>query len=143
MTILLVDSSVLVKWFHAQDEPELAEARAIRDAHTVGDVDARVLDLAIYEIGNVLARSLGWSPEAVAEQLDDLLTIVGRPLTLTPEWRSDAAVLCARHRLTFYDAAWAAAARGLAIPLLSTDQQLLAANLAESPTAFVRRVGLI
>ena len=32
MTTLLVDTSVLIKWFHSKGEPELREARAIREA---------------------------------------------------------------------------------------------------------------
>ncbi len=58
MTGLLVDTSVLIKWFHSDGESELAEARAIRDAHVRGVVDAYVLDLALYEVGNVLTRAL-------------------------------------------------------------------------------------
>jgi hypothetical protein len=37
-----------------------------------------MLDLALYEIGNVLLRALHWDPADVADQLDDLLAIVGR-----------------------------------------------------------------
>jgi predicted nucleic acid-binding protein len=45
--------------------------------------------------------------------------------------------------VTFYDALFAAAARALDAPLISMDQQLLAADLAETPAAFASRVGLI
>ncbi|WP_375475700.1 hypothetical protein [uncultured Jatrophihabitans sp.] len=57
MTRLLIDTSVLIKWFHDAGESELAEARAIRGAHIHGDLDAHVLDLAIYEVRNVPARA--------------------------------------------------------------------------------------
>ncbi len=69
MTRLLVDTSVLIKWFHSSDEAELAEARVLR-------------------------------------------------------------------------AAWAAAARGLSIPLISTDARLVTAGLAESPTMIAERLQL-
>jgi len=78
----------------------------------------------------------------VADQLDDLLVIFGPPLLSSPEWLRDAADLASSRRLTFYDAAWAAAARGLGVPLVSADGQLLAAGLAETATATVRRLGL-
>lgn len=142
MTGFLVDTSVLIKWFHATGEAELGEARALRDAHVADRVDAYILDLALYEVGNVLVRTLDWSGAEVADQLDDLLVIFGPPLPSSPAWLRDAADLAAAHRLTFYDAAWAAAARGLGIPLVSADRQLLAAGLAESTTAAVRRLGL-
>jgi hypothetical protein len=47
VTTLLVDTSVLVKWFHSEGEPELAEARSLRDATRVGDIQARVIDIAL------------------------------------------------------------------------------------------------
>ena len=42
---------------HKAGESELFEARALRNAHVSGEVDAHVLDLALYEVGNVLARA--------------------------------------------------------------------------------------
>ncbi|MGH9044729.1 MAG: hypothetical protein ACRDVP_07865, partial [Acidimicrobiales bacterium] len=80
MTTLLVDTSVLVKWFHSEGESELAEARAIREATRRDDFDARVIDLAIYEMGSVLLRALHWTGSDVADQLDDLVLICGAPL---------------------------------------------------------------
>jgi len=142
VTTLLVDTSVLLKWFHSEGEPGLAEARSIRDATQVGEVQARVIDLALYEMGNVLLRALGWRASDVAEQLADLVIICGPPLAMAAEWLRQAAELGARHRLTFYDAAWAAAAEGLGISLVSGETQLLAAGLAESPADVVQRLRL-
>lgn len=142
MTTLLVDTSVLVKWFHSEGESELAEARSIRDATQVGEVQARVIDLALYEMGNVLLRALGWSGSDVADQLEDLVIICGPPLAMAAEWLRQAAELGERHRLTFCDAAWAAAAEALGIALVSVDARLLAAGLAESPAAVVHRLRL-
>jgi len=142
VTRVLVDTSVLVKWFHSEGEAELSEARAVRTAHQSGEVRAHILDLGLYELGNVLVRALAWPPDHVADQLADLLVVCGNPLAVTPDWLRDAATLAARHRLSFYDAAWAAAARGLGLPLVSADRQLLGAHLAESPTHLVQRLRL-
>jgi predicted nucleic acid-binding protein len=142
LTTILVDTSVVIKWFHAEGEMELAEARAIRDANQRGDLDARVLDLAMYEVGNVLLTRLRWRPADIADQLEDVIAICGSPLVMEAEWLRDAAFLAVRHRLTFYDAAWAAAARGMSIALVSADTQLLAAGLAESPASLAERLKL-
>jgi predicted nucleic acid-binding protein len=142
VTTLLVDTSVLIKWFHSEGESELAEARSIRDATLVGEVQARVIDLALYEMGNVLVRALRWSGSAVADQLDDLVVICGPPLAMGATWLRQAAELAERHQLTFYDAAWAAATEALGVTLVSVDAQLLAAGLAESPAAVVQRLRL-
>ena len=63
MTRLLIDTSVLIKWFHSDGESELEQARALRSAHVTGELDAHMLDLAIYEVGNVLTRALRWPAE--------------------------------------------------------------------------------
>lgn len=139
---LLLDTSVLVKWFHSEGEPEAEQADAIRAAHFAGEVTVHVLDLALYELGNVLTRSLGWPPDAVADQLDDVVTMCGAPLILTAEQLRDSAFLAGEHRLSFYDAAWAAAARAWGIPLVSADRQLLVSGLAESATDLARRLNL-
>jgi predicted nucleic acid-binding protein len=142
MNGLLLDTSILIKWFHHENESELDEARAIRDAHRDGAVQVYILDLAIYEVGNILARVLGWSPGAVTDQLMDLETIVGLPIAFAPAWHRTAAELCASDRLTFYDAAWAATARELSLSLVSADKALLHAGLAESATEIVARLKL-
>jgi predicted nucleic acid-binding protein len=132
----------LIKWFHEAGESEVAAARAIRDAHVRGDLDAHILDLAIYEMGNVLVRALGWRAGQVADQLDDLRAIVGSPLVMAPEWLGDAARLAERHGLSFYDAAWAGSAARLRIPLVSADRRLLVAGLAESASDVSSRLRL-
>lgn len=142
MTHLLIDTSVLIKWFHSDGESELPEVRALRTAHIAGELDAHILDLAIYEVGNVLVRALRWEPSAVADQLDDLSTILGPPLVMTADWLRHAAALAHTHTLSFYDASWAATAAKLSMPLVSADRQLLAAGLAEAPSTIGARLKL-
>lgn len=142
MTRVLIDTSVLIKWFHDEGEDELVEARAIRDAHIRGDLDAHVLDLAIYEVGNVLTRALKWPGMDVGDQLDDLLTIIGSPIVMASGWLREAAILAETHALSFCDASWAAAAAAINISLVSADRRLLAAGLAETPSAITTRFNL-
>lgn len=142
MTTVLVDTSVVIKWFHSAGEHGLGAARAIRDAHQRGEIEARVIDLALYEIGNLLLTTLRWPATAIADQLDDLIAVFGTPLAPLPAWLRDAAAIGDTHRLSFYDAAWAASARALNIPLVSADGKLIAAGLAESPASISRRLRL-
>lgn len=142
MTRLLIDTSVLIKWFHSDGESELEQARALRSAHVTGELDAHMLDLAFYEVGNVLTRALRWTATDVADQLDDLSAILGPPLVMTPAWLRHAATLADIHTLSFYDASWAAAAVELGVQLISADRRLLAAGLAESPSETTTRLNL-
>lgn len=142
MTRLLIDTSVLIKWFHADGENELSEARALRDAHVRGEIDAHVLDLAIYEVGNVLSRALRWGAVDVAGQLDDLIAVVGPPLLMSYGWFRSAARLAEKHGLSFYEASWAATAAELQITLVSADRRLLTAGLAETASGVCSRLNL-
>ena len=142
MTTLLVDTSVLIKWFHSEGESESSEARSIRDATSRGEIEARVIDLALYEMGNVLLRSLHWKGSDVADQLEDLIVICGAPLAMAHSWLRQAATIGAANGLTFYDACWAATAQAVGISLVSADTQLLDAGLAESPRAAALRLRL-
>ena len=142
MTHLLIDTSVLIKWFHHEGEGEVESARALRSAHVSGDVEAHMLDLATYEIGNVLIRALRWSASDAADQLDDLEEILGPVLAMTRAGVRDAASLADIHTLSFYDASWAAAACELGIALISADRRLLSTGLAESPTQVTARLQL-
>jgi predicted nucleic acid-binding protein len=78
----------------------------------------------------------------VADQLDDLLAIVGPPLTISPDWLRQAALLAYQHDLAFCDASWAAASAELNVPLVSADRKLQGAGLAESPTRACLRLQL-
>jgi predicted nucleic acid-binding protein len=142
VTRLLIDTSVLIKWFHGDGESELEQARALRSAHVTGEIDAHMLDLATYEVGNVLTRALRWPAADVADQLDDLYAILGPPLVMTAVWMRQAAKLAHIHSLSFYDASWAATAAELGIPLISADRRLLTAGLAESPGEITTRLKL-
>jgi predicted nucleic acid-binding protein len=142
VTTLLVDTSVLIKWFHSEGESQVGEARALRETARRGDIETRMIDLALYEMGNVLLRSLHWSGSDVADQLDDLIVICGPPLAIPADWLRKAAVLGAAKGLTFYDACWAATAQALGVSLVSADTQLLHAGLAESPQAVTQRLRL-
>ena len=138
---LIGDSSVVLKWFLTEREDELDAAEALGRANTAQAVQVLILDLTLYEVGNILLRKR-WQASHVADQIEDLLTICGPPVVLEPEWRRDAAALSQEHKLTYYDACYAAAARGLRVALVSADRQLLDAGLAESVTAFVERLRL-
>ena len=106
-------------------------------------MDCYILDLALYELGNVLVRSLHWTARAVADQLDDTIEICGAPLVMSAEWLRDAATLATKHKLTYCDAAWAAAAKGIRAPLVSADGALRRAGLAVSASAAARDLGLL
>jgi hypothetical protein len=78
----LVDTSVLIKWFHS--EGELPHARALRSAHVAGELDAHILDLRPTSSATC-SFALRWEPDDVADQLGDPRTVLGPALVMTAD----------------------------------------------------------
>ncbi len=132
LPIVVVDASVALKWFHEEGEEDVEQSRAVLDAYGSRRIDILLLDLMVYEIGNVLTRAMGVPAASVATVLDALHRIAG-PVALTPRERARAAELAAEHRLTFYDAAYAALAVVRGGTLVTVDRALLGAKLGIRP----------
>jgi predicted nucleic acid-binding protein len=130
---IVCDASVVLKWFHAEGEDEVAASRALLDLHRNHSVALSVLDLTAYEVGNALVRGVGVAAAGAAVVLDALLLLCPR-LTLTPTELADAAALAETHRLTMYDAAYAAAAISRHAELATLDRAILAAGLGRKPS---------
>lgn len=140
---VLVDTSVVVKWFRAEQEEDLASARALLDARQDGRIVLRILDLTYYELGNVLARPGRLQASEIAEQLDELGIVCGEGLPLTRTLRAATAEIAVRDGLTFYDAAYVAVALAQGMDLVTADTQIIAAGGGESPRDYAVRSGLL
>lgn len=141
MTDVVCDASIVLKWFHEEGEREVDEARALLEAHRSGKLTAWILDLTLYEIGNILLRSLGWMASEVGDQLDDLRRICA-PLAPDPRDLRVAAELAEAHSLTFYDAVYAAVARSRQARLVTADLDLIATGLGEPPSRLAAQLDL-
>jgi predicted nucleic acid-binding protein len=127
------DANVALKWFHAEGEQEVAQARALLDAHKARTVALTVLDLTAYEVGNALLRGrAGASPKQVATVLEALAEICPAAQLSVEELRL-ATRLADRHDLTFYDA-YAAVAKTRGAILATLDKELLGAGLGTRPS---------
>jgi predicted nucleic acid-binding protein len=129
--LVVADASVVLKWFHAAGEEALEPARSILEAFARRRIDLVILDLAIYEVGNVLLRA-GAAPQATAKVLG-ALTEICEPVALSGPEMATAARLAREHYLTFHAAAYAAVAQERRGRLVTLDPKLLAANLGVRP----------
>lgn len=122
----LVDASVALKWFLPVDrEPDGDLARTV-----IGRLAIRTTSLAFYEVGNILTRYSGLDPVQIGAALGLLEDICGDPIELTSDDRHAAAALAFEHKLTFYDASYAAIANRTGRRLLSADGDLITPKLA-------------
>jgi predicted nucleic acid-binding protein len=122
----LVDASIALKWFLPLDrEPDGDLART-----AIGQLGMRTTTLAFYEVGNILTRHSRLEAVQIGAALGLLEDICGDPVEFTADDRHSAAVLALEHKLTFYDASYAAISRRTGRRLLSADRDLITPMLA-------------
>jgi predicted nucleic acid-binding protein len=134
------DANVALKWFHAEGEEEVEEARALLDAHKTRAVALSVLDLTAYEVGNALMRGRAAAGADQVAAVLEALAEVCPALRPNPTELRRATELAAEHDLTLYDAAYAAVAESREATLATLDGALLNAGLGTRPSALAARL---
>jgi len=131
---LLLDSCVWLAWARAVDEPDHEAATAIVTKSARGEVELRLLDLTLYELGNAVVRAWKQPPRVARLVVDAAIDVaIGLPLVPTASERRDAHVLAEQHGLSVYDATYASVAQERRLTLVSSDRKLLDAGLAVAP----------
>lgn len=122
MIELVLDASVVLKWFAPQSERHSRAARAIRERYRQGDVIISVPSLLFIESLNVAGRRWGWDADALVELaalLEELDFDIGdAELGSVASWTAKG--------LTAYDAAYVALAEERGITLITDDEAILA-----------------
>jgi predicted nucleic acid-binding protein len=122
----VVDASVGIKIFLM--EPLAHRADHLFDSlATTPPARLYVPDLFYVECTNILweyVRRFGYSPEAARQDVADLVRL---PLLAvsTADLAEDALALALEHGITAYDAAYAALAQRLSLPLVTADEALI------------------
>ena len=127
-----IDASVGAKWF-LKDEDDSQAALALLERYVQGNLHILVPDLFFYEIGNLLSLAVRRQrlPEKTALQsLEELERLHLEPISLRGETDS-ALSFSQRLNISFYDAAYLAAAESRGVPLVTSDKKLLKAAATE------------
>lgn len=117
----VLDASVVLKWFHAEGEQHVAEARGLRALFEAGELYALAPPLLWLEIVNVAARSWRWN----RGQLDRLaaeLPLLGFEL-VQPRLARVASWAAAGP--TAYDAAYLTVAEEAGVHLVTDDAKIV------------------
>lgn len=131
---LLLDSCVWLAWVRPVDEPDHEAAEGIVTKTARGEVELRLLDMTLYELGNAVVRAWRHPPREAEMMVAAALDLCAAPpLVPTASERRSAHALAEEHRLTVYDATYAAVAQERRLTLVSGDWQLLRAGLATAP----------
>jgi predicted nucleic acid-binding protein len=120
---LVVDTSVLLKWFLPGHEEHQAQALKLRDHFFNGAVKVFLPEYAAYELGNRLSRL----PNAHSAYFLDVLQLSGQLVALDRPQLARTFDLAARHQresakgLTFYDACFIVLAQDQHCALVTAD----------------------
>ena len=121
----ILDSSVVMKWFSAEDEPYLKEALLLRRGFLEQRWCLAIPDLVLYEVANVLHIKTPLTVRDVENALASLelmglevifpeLSLLCRAVFFAEEWG-----------LSVYDAVFVALAEGTGFPLITADAECL------------------
>jgi predicted nucleic acid-binding protein len=120
----VLDASVCVKWFSAEDEEHVEKASAIRAQHRDNKISLVAPDLLVYEITNALSYNPLFDSEKVDEAIQSLyqmdIKFVRPSLTLIAE----AISLRFSMEITIYDAIYIALARHINVQCITADRKL-------------------
>ncbi len=128
MRHLVLDASVVVRWFRTPVEPT---GRALRSEFESGRIAVTIPGLLFLELLNVAGRQWRWREEKLLEFAEEL---DGTKFELLDPDLGRVANWVARG-LTAYDASYVALAEQLDVPLITVDRAILEAapQLARPP----------
>lgn len=117
MNELALDASVVLKWFHAEGERHVTEARGFRDRFEAGELYVLAPPLLWLEIVDVAARRWRWKSGQLKRLASELpllgFEIVQPGLSRVSAWAAAG--------LTAYDAAYVAVAEEAGVDLITDD----------------------
>jgi len=125
MDKIVVDSSVVIKWFVT--EPLSADARRILDGYQSGTLTLLAPDLLNAEVGNIVWKKHRFQGLAKtdAEQIVDVFRELAIAFTPTAELLEEAFRLAVEHERTVYDALYVALSVREECPFVSADERLV------------------
>lgn len=124
---LVIDSSVIIKWFVA--EVDSATALTIYSRYLIGDIELLAPDLINSEVGNVIWQkqmNQGMAPADAQQVLADSRD-TGIDLTSTADLLMDAYQIAVTYRCSVYDAMYVALSTRENCQVVTADTKLVRA----------------
>jgi predicted nucleic acid-binding protein len=118
---VVLDASIVAKWFKLADEDFLEEALALRARFRSGELSVFVPTWFPLELINPACRSWRWPVHAVRQMVQDLLDL--HWTWEDPDFQS--VLIWASRGLTAYDGVYVALAETIGAPLVTADAQIL------------------
>ena len=120
---IVLDASVVIKWFH--EEPDTPHAERIRAALLDGVLRVQVPGLLLYEVSNVLVWKAGSRAELVMEVIDCMEQLPWWVTHPTAQLMHEAVAIAAEYKTSVYDAVYVVLALRSHVPLVTADAKLV------------------
>ena len=120
--MIILDASVVVKWFSEEEYTE--KALAIRERIRMGEERVIVPDLLLYELANALKYNPSFDANDVSDALTSIFDMDLEIVTPTPEIINLAVALAFEYNITVYDAFYIALAKDLELTFITADRRL-------------------
>lgn len=120
---LLLDSSVLVKWFLPESDAHLA--LAIQQAFLDQQIALTYADLALFEVANALHFSNVFAPADIVAALEAIQGLGMTRLDYHHPALEVAIQLAKQHRIAIYDGYLVALAQAFQLDFVTADQRLV------------------
>ena len=109
-SLLILDTSVVVKWFLESGEADVARARKLREAFLSGRCTLGAPNLLLIEVANALTAGHRASPQEASEAIGTILEIGLRLFELPFPVLAKAIELASTYGVTVYDSCFLAVA---------------------------------
>jgi len=119
---IVLDSSVIAKWFFKEEQRE--EAINLRKLHKNGEIEINAPKLLLFELGNIFLNKKVFAGNFFNESIDTLFSI-------NINFAEDKEILgptfnhASRYNLSFYDATYVALAQSLNCDFITADKKLV------------------
>ncbi len=123
--ILVLDASVVIKWFSNEENSE--KAIGIRNRFVEGNVLIVCPDLTIYEVSNALRYAKVLDKRDLTEAIKSLYELEIDIIVPTRDVITKALELAIEHDITVYDAVYVSLAELLDARLVTSDEKLIKA----------------
>lgn len=134
MDKIIVDTSVLVKFFSPDEKDNIADE--LLNKFSRKQLLLLTVDIGIYELANTLKLSKKAPLQTVYQNISDLLVMEPKIITWSKEIIKNGLILMDKFSLTIYDSIFIAAAEIENIPLLTADYKHHKKNFSKQITHY-------
>jgi predicted nucleic acid-binding protein len=119
---IVVDASVVIKWFIPEADSE--KAVKLRDKHIEGSLTLMAPDLLVYEVANALSCHPDLSVDDIKQDLGALLMLDLDLIQPSGEFVSSIAEDAGKYVVSVYDSSYIALAEATSSSLITADRKL-------------------